>query len=57
MKKYIKPLTYCYRINTESLMVTASLPVVDKGRDKIEDSDQVLSKKDHRPFDLWGEDD
>ena len=57
MKKYIKPLTYCYRINTESLMVTASLPVVDKGRDKVEDSDQVLSKKDHRPFDLWGEDD
>ena len=57
MKKYIKPRTYCYRINTESLLVTASLPVVNTGGEKIEDSDQVLTKKDHRPFDLWGEDD
>ncbi len=57
MKKYIKPRTYCYRVNTESLMVTASLPVVSTGDEKIEESDQVLTKKDHRPFDLWGDDD
>ena len=57
MKKYIKPRTYCYRINTESLLVTASLPVVNTGGEKIEDPDQVLTKKDHRPLDLWGEDD
>lgn len=55
MKKYIKPITYCHSIQLESLMVTASLPVVDHG-EKIEDENQVLSKKNNQRFDLWGDD-
>lgn len=56
MKKYTKPQTYCYRLQTESLMVTESLPIMGKDDEKIENSDQVLSKPHHRPFDLWGDD-
>ncbi len=56
MKKYIKPLMYCYHIHIESLMVASSLPVVSTGDEKIEESDQVLTKPNHTSFDLWRED-